>query len=50
MDEETGVVIGNIAPIILCRCKNCGGKVPIDCAVGYMEALEHVSKIKEDIK
>jgi len=46
--DEAGVILGNFTPEIMCRCKNCGGKVLISCAVGYMEALKHISEIGEN--
>lgn len=30
-----------------CRCKNCGGKLPIMYAAPYMEAVEHMKRLEE---
>ena len=43
MEEETGVSLGVRVPI-WCRCKNCGGKVSLQYAGGYMDAVKQMKK------
>lgn len=43
--EELGVILG-VRPVIMCRCKNCGGKISVLYAGAYMDAVEHMKKIQ----
>lgn len=35
---------------VCCRCKNCGGKMPLIYAAPYMDAVAHMKKLKEETK
>lgn len=44
--EKTGVIV-NIRTPCVCRCKNCGGKMPIEYAAAYMDGVNAVLRQKE---
>ncbi len=51
--ENSGVEVPippTIKTEISCRCKNCGGKMPVSYAAPYMEALEHAKALTESRK
>jgi len=33
---------------IYCRCKNCGGRISVAYAGPYMEAVEHMKKLRKE--
>lgn len=46
--EKLGVVLG-VRPVIMCRCKNCGGKISVLYAGAYMDAVEHMKAIQSQL-
>lgn len=42
--EKWGVSIPLMPIAIRCRCKNCGGTMPLLYAAPYMEALNHAQR------
>lgn len=44
--QETGVIV-NVRMPCVCRCKNCGGKMPVEYAAAYMDGVNAALGKKE---